>query len=104
MRNRGSGGTGRVGATASGADGAAARLPARAATRLRPFCPSTPWAGGAGRVADEMLENAKMVFDEAVDVAQEHPGIIGGTIAALVLWFMRNPIIGWLDDTLGSRR
>lgn len=60
--------------------------------------------GIAGRVADEMLENAKMVFDEAVDVAQEHPGIIGGTIAALVLWFMRNPIIGWLDDTLGSRR
>lgn len=60
--------------------------------------------GVAGRIADEVADSAKLVFDEAVDVAQEHPGIIGGTIAALVLWILRNPIIGWLEELLGPRR
>lgn len=57
-----------------------------------------------GRVADEVVDRAKLVFDEGVDVAQEHPGVIAGTIAALVLWILRNPIIGWLDHILGPRR
>lgn len=60
--------------------------------------------GVAGRVADEIADNARIVFDEAAGVAQDHPGIIGGTIAALMLWIMRNPIIGWLDAMLASRR
>lgn len=60
--------------------------------------------GIAGRVADEVTGRAKIVFDEAVDVAQEHPGVVGGTIAALVVWILRNPIIGWLDELLGPRR
>ena len=60
--------------------------------------------GIAGRIADEVADSAKLVFDEAVDVAQEHPGIIGGTIAALMLWVLRNPIIGWLEELLGPRR
>jgi len=37
-------------------------------------------------------------------VVQEHPGVIAGTIAALMLWILRNPIIGWLDHLLGPRR
>jgi len=60
--------------------------------------------GVAGRVADEVVEQAKLVFDEAADVAQEHPGVIGGTIAALTLWILRNPLIRWLDALLGPRR
>jgi hypothetical protein len=60
--------------------------------------------GVAGRVADEVVGQAKVVFDEATDIAQEHPGVIGGTIAALVLWILRNPIIGWLEELLGPRR
>ncbi|MBB4857126.1 hypothetical protein HNO88_000423 [Novosphingobium chloroacetimidivorans] len=60
--------------------------------------------GVAGRVADEFVEHAKMVYDEGAAVAQEHPGIIGGTIAALMLWILRNPIIAWLDALLGPRR
>lgn len=59
--------------------------------------------GVAGRVADEAVEKAKVVFDEAAEVAQEHPGVIGGTIAALMLWILRNPIVGWLDELLGPR-
>jgi hypothetical protein len=60
--------------------------------------------GVGGRVADEVVERAKLVFDEAAYVAEEHPGIIGGTIAAIMLWILRNPIIGWLDSLIGSRR
>jgi hypothetical protein len=52
-------------------------------------------------LADKFLrDGAKLTFD----VAHEHPGVIGGTIAALMLWVLRNPIIGWLDALLGPRR
>lgn len=60
--------------------------------------------GVGGRVADEVADRAKLVFDEAAYVAQEHPGVIGGTIAAIMLWILRNPIIGWLDSLIDSRR
>ena len=60
--------------------------------------------GVASRVADEIVGRAKVVFDEATEIAEEHPGVIGGTIAALALWILRNPIIGWLDELLGPRR
>ncbi len=60
--------------------------------------------GVGGRVADEVVERAKLVFDEAVYVVEDNPGIVGGTIAAIVLWFVRNPIIDWFDSALESRR
>jgi len=60
--------------------------------------------GIAGRIADEVVERSKLVFDEATEIAQEHPQVIGGTIAALALWILRNPILGWLDELLGPRR
>jgi hypothetical protein len=60
--------------------------------------------GIGGRVADEVVGRAKVVFDEAAEVAEEHPGVIAGTIAALMLWILRNPIVGWLDELLGPRR
>ncbi|EJL23229.1 hypothetical protein [Novosphingobium sp. AP12] len=55
--------------------------------------------GIGGRIADEAVEQAKLVFDEAVTVVEEHPGAIGGTLAALVLWLVRNPLIAWIKDT-----
>lgn len=54
--------------------------------------------GIAGRIADEAMEQAKGAFDEAVAVAEAHPGAVGGTIAALVLWLLRNPIIAWFEQ------
>lgn len=57
--------------------------------------------GLAGRVLDETMEKARGALDEAVDVAESHPGVIGGTIAALALWFLRNPIIAWIEELLG---
>lgn len=60
--------------------------------------------GVGGRVADEIVGRAKIVFNEAAEIAEQHPGVVGGTIAALMLWILRNPIIGWLDELLGPRR
>lgn len=60
--------------------------------------------GIGGRIADEVVGRAKDIYDEAADVAQEHPGVLGGTIAALTLWILRNPIIAWLEEILGPRR
>ncbi|EIZ80140.1 hypothetical protein WSK_1173 [Novosphingobium sp. Rr 2-17] len=58
--------------------------------------------GLAGRIADEAVEQARTIFDEAVAVVEEHPGVVGGTLAALVLWLFRNPIIAWVQKTMGS--
>ncbi|MCJ2177541.1 hypothetical protein [Novosphingobium album (ex Hu et al. 2023)] len=56
--------------------------------------------GIAGRIADETMEHAKGMFDEAVAVAESHPGVIGGTIAALLLWLFRTTIISWGGQAL----
>lgn len=58
--------------------------------------------GISGRVMDEVSETASKAFDEAMQVAGESKGVIAGTIALLAIWFMRNPIIAWLEDTLGQ--
>lgn len=58
--------------------------------------------GLGGRIADEAMEQAKLVFDEAVAVVEEHPAAIGGTLAALVLWLVRNPVMAWIKETLDS--
>lgn len=60
--------------------------------------------GLGGRIADEAMEQAKLVFDEAVGVVEEHPAAVGGTLAALVLWFLRNPIIGLVENMLDHAR
>ena len=60
--------------------------------------------GLRGRIADEALEQAKAMFDEAVAVVEEHPAAVGGTLAALALWFLRNPIIAWIDQAISTLR
>lgn len=57
--------------------------------------------GIAGRIVDETMEQARAILDETVDVAENHPGVIGGTIAALVLWLLRKPIMAWIEQLLG---
>ncbi|WP_236710636.1 hypothetical protein [Novosphingobium barchaimii] len=61
--------------------------------------------GIGGRLADEAMEQAKLMFDEAVTVVEEHPGAVGGTLAFLMLWLVRNPLMAWVKDTfdLGSQ-
>ena len=55
-----------------------------------------------GRVADRLSSDARAALDQALDVAAESKGIIAGTIAALALWFLRHPIIAWIEHQLGS--
>ncbi|WP_395394778.1 hypothetical protein WBP07_05620 [Novosphingobium sp. BL-8A] len=58
--------------------------------------------GIAGRLADEAIDKALDVLDEAVAVVEEHPAVIGGTFTALVLWLLRNPILAWITDIFGA--
>lgn len=51
------------------------------------------------RAVDRLATGASDVFDEAKDVAAEHKGILAAVIAALVLWFAREPI---RDQLLGE--
>lgn len=60
--------------------------------------------GIGGRIADEVADRAKMIFDEGADVVHEHPAAVGGTIIALMLWLLRNPIIRGIDKLRDSRR
>ncbi|HEX7929555.1 MAG TPA: hypothetical protein VF470_01415 [Sphingomicrobium sp.] len=50
-----------------------------------------------GRVADKLGEEAVDALDYTVDVARDSKGIIAGTLAAIVLWLFRNPIIAWAE-------
>ena len=56
--------------------------------------------GVGGRIADKVGDEARDAMEEAMAVARESKGIIAGTIAALALWFLRNPIIAWAEDLL----
>lgn len=53
--------------------------------------------GVAGRLTDEAIEQAKLMFDEAVVLVEEHPAVVAGTLSTLVLWFLRNPIMGLIQ-------
>jgi hypothetical protein len=57
--------------------------------------------GIGGRVADRVVADATDMALEAAEVAQAHKGVIAGTIAALVLWLFRQPIMAQLDRLLG---
>lgn len=55
-----------------------------------------------GRITDRLSSDARAAFDQALDVASESKGIIAGTAAALALWFLRHPIIAWVEHQLGG--
>lgn len=56
-----------------------------------------------GRMLDQAKARSFAALEEGLDVARESKGIIAGVIAALTLWFMRRPIIAWLDDAIGEK-
>lgn len=59
--------------------------------------------GIGGRIADEASARALAAVDEAATIASESKGIIGGTLALLLIWFMRRPIIDALASLRGAR-
>lgn len=49
--------------------------------------------GVGARIIDSVTGSASAGLDEALNIANSHRGIIAGTIVALVLWFLRPPLI-----------
>ena len=54
--------------------------------------------GVASRLATRMSDGAADVFDEAVEVADNNKGALTALIAAVILWFARNPIMELFSD------
>lgn len=54
--------------------------------------------GVGARLADRIGEGASDVLDEAVEVADTHKGVLATLLAAVILWFARNPILSLFAD------
>lgn len=70
-------------------------------TRLAQVREDLEERGIGGRVADRIGEDARIIFEEAIDVADSHRGIVAGTIVAVAIWIFRNPIIRLVEELLG---
>lgn len=55
-----------------------------------------------GRVADKASKEARAALLQGLDVAKESKGVIAGTLAALLLWFFRAPIIAAIQDLMSQ--
>lgn len=59
-------------------------------------------ARGIGeRLADHATDTATDLLVQAIEIADNHRGVVGGTIVALMLWFLRNPILSAAHRILG---
>ena len=50
------------------------------------------------RFVDRVSEGAIDVFEEAVEVADTHKGVLATLVAAVFIWFARNPILSLFSD------
>jgi uncharacterized oligopeptide transporter (OPT) family protein len=55
-----------------------------------------------GRIADKVTDDARTAVDQALVVAEESKWIVAGTAGALLLWFLRNPLIGWIAELVSG--
>jgi len=56
--------------------------------------------GVGGRIADRISQDARDIFEEGLDVVDQNRGVVAGTIAALAIWFLRNPILASIEKLL----
>ena len=56
--------------------------------------------GIGARVKDRLGEAGLGMLDDAIDYAEDNKGWVAAGAAAVVLWFARKPIIGWLAELL----
>lgn len=54
------------------------------------------------RIAGKLQDDAKAAGVYAIDVIEDNKGVIGGTVAALGIWFFREPIIAWIEAHFGD--
>lgn len=45
------------------------------------------------RIIDRAKEGAIDLYEEAIDVAEDNKGALAALVAAIVVWFARNPIL-----------
>ena len=58
-----------------------------------------------GRMKERAVGEAVEMIDTAREIAGENKAVIGATLAALVAWFLREPLqqmAGWLSDKVKS--
>ena len=48
------------------------------------------------RAVDRVVGGASELYDDAVDIAGDNKGALAALVAAVVVWFARNPILGLL--------
>jgi hypothetical protein len=58
--------------------------------------------GIGARAKDRVGEAALGMLDDAIDYAEDNKGWVAAGTAAVVLWFARKPILGWLADLLDA--
>lgn len=50
------------------------------------------------RVADRLGDGARELADDALDYATAHKGVVATAVAAVVLWFVRAPLLRALGE------
>lgn len=55
------------------------------------------------RAKDRLGEAALGMLDDGIDYVEDNKGWVAAGTAAVVLWFARKPILGWLADLLEGR-
>ena len=45
------------------------------------------------RAMDRVTEGAMDLYEEAIDVAEDNKGALAALVAAIVVWFARNPLM-----------
>ena len=48
------------------------------------------------RAMDRMTEGAMDLYEEAIEVAEDNKGALAALVAAIVVWFARNPLLDLL--------
>ena len=56
----------------------------------------------AARFANRMSEGAADLYEEAASKADDNRGILAALMAAIALWFARNPILSLFSDEDGE--
>lgn len=47
----------------------------------------------AERAMDRVVDGASDLYDEAIEMAEDNKGALAALVAAIVVWFARNPIL-----------
>jgi len=60
-------------------------------------------ARGIGeRISERALREVKDLGSKTAEIAAESKGIIAGTVAAIVLWLLRKPVLDLIDQALAE--